>query len=447
MFITLPLWAHPLFKMIYISDMLVSVLQMDKLEKARGLLQKYESALKEQEEHMAIENAVFSLEQHKKLINTFYAELYIRKGDMDKAGVYIHKAGEYDCKGSDAPFADYTYDKTLALYKEMLALNTAASNEAFDRQMSQLRQLNDIDDREERAHKLASQTEHLALQQYRLIASGIFLFISLALIYVLTLYYRRVRRLKNDLLNERASLIESEKQLREMTDLAEIANRMKTTFISNISHEVRTPLNVIVGFSELLLDDSYDDETKKDFAQTISKNTELLLNLVNDVLDLSRLESGKIQFSIKPVEIVSCCREAMDSSIGRVSPNVRLLFSPTVDAYTVNTDRFRILQLLSNLLSNAAKFTREGEIELVVDVDEKKCQMRLILTDTGCGIKPEQQVKIFEHFEKLDEFAQGTGLGLPICKIIAQRLSGSLFVDPAYTAGARFVFVHPLNLV
>lgn len=144
--------------------------------------------------------------------------------------------------------------------------------------------------------------------------------------------------------------------------------------------------------------------------------------------------------------MIACCRESFDNIKDLVSPNIQLTFSSDLTSYTVHTDRYRIQQLLSNLLSNSIKFTQEGEINLSVKIDESQCQVRLIVTDTGCGIKPEQREKIFDYFEKIDEFAEGTGLGLPICKIIAQRLSGSLFVDPDYTGGARFVFVHPLNL-
>lgn len=480
------------FKMSYISGMLVSLLQLDKLEKVEPLLNEYESILRQQESQALPESEKKTFERHKKLLHTLYADWYIHKGCMDKAGKYLHEA-ELEDDGQFGPFVGCIYYKTLAsyqmksgnyqaalssidkalqatgnvalmqvkveilrhlnretealaLYKEMLKLNTATSSKAFDTQMSQLRKLNDLDGQEERAHELARQAEQIALQQRRLVASVSFTLISILLIYVLILYYQRVRRLKNELFTEKNALVESEKQLRLMTEQAEAANLMKTAFISNISHEIRTPLNVIVGFSELLLDDNYDEDAKKSFAQTISANTERLLKQVNDVLDLSRLESGKIQFSIKPVDMIACCRESFDNIKDLVSPNIQLTFSSDLTSYTVHTDRYRIQQLLSNLLSNSIKFTQEGEINLSVKIDESQCQVRLIVTDTGCGIKPEQREKIFDYFEKIDEFAEGTGLGLPICKIIAQRLSGSLFVDPDYTGGARFVFVHPLNL-
>ena len=197
---------------------------------------------------------------------------------------------------------------------------------------------------------------------------------------------------------------------------------------------MRTPLNAIVGFSELLASSEYSEEEKIRFAGEVNHSSELLLNLVNDVLDLSRLESGKIKFSVKPNDLVACCQRALDSIRHRVKPGVRLTFTPSLESYTLNTDALRLQQLLTNLLSNAAKFTSEGEINLS-------------FTDTGCGIPEDKCEKIFERFEKLDDFIQGTGLGLSVCQIISEQLNGSLSVDISYKDGARFVFIHPTNLI
>ena len=129
-----------------------------------------------------------------------------------------------------------------------------------------------------------------------------------------------------------------------------------------------------------------------------------------------------------------------------MKPGVRLTFTPSLESYTLNTDALRLQQLLTNLLSNAAKFTSEGEINLSFTVDEGKEEVRFSVTDTGCGIPEDKCEKIFERFEKLNEYAQGTGLGLSICKLIVHKWKGSIWIDPDYTGGARFVFSHPLNL-
>ena len=259
--------------------------------------------------------------------------------------------------------------------------------------------------------------------------------------------YMHTKRLRNELLQEKDSLTASEKQLRVVTKEAEAANKKKSAFIANISHEVRTPLNAIVGFSELLASSEYSEEEKIRFAGEVNHSSELLLNLVNDVLDLSRLESGKIKFSVKPNDLVACCQRALDSIRHRVKPGVRLTFTPSIESYTLNTDALRLQQLLTNLLSNAAKFTSEGEINLSFTVDEGKEEVRFPVTDTGCGIPEDKCEKIFERFEKLDDFIQGTGLGLSVCQIISEQLNGSLSVDISYKDGARFVFIHPTNLI
>ena len=169
------------------------------------------------------------------------------------------------------------------------------------------------------------------------------------------------------------------------------------------------------------------------------------MNLINDVLDLSRLEAGNIIFNIQPVDLLDCCRKSMSEMEHRLAPGVHLSFVPASDSFVLNTDPYRVQQLLVNLLINAAKFTKEGEIVLSFEIDNEKQEVCLAVTDTGCGIPLNKQNRIFERFEKLDEFAQGTGLGLPICRIIADRLGGRLFIDSSYENGARFVFIHPMN--
>ena len=315
--------------------------------------------------------------------------------------------------------------------------------DAFDRQIEQLRVLNDLNDMEKQDRELKLKSEQEALKQKQIVVSIGLLLVLMGLLYMLWRIYMHTKRLRNELLQEKDSLIASEKQLRVVTKEAEAANKKKSAFIANISHEVRTPLNAIVGFSELLASSEYSEEEKIRFAGEVNHSSELLLNLVNDVLDLSRLESGKIKFSVKPNDLVACCQRALDSIRHRVKPGVRLTFTPSLESYTLNTDALRLQQLLTNLLSNAA----EGETNLSFTVDEGKEEVRFSVTDTGCGIPEDKCEKIFERFEKLDDFIQGTGLGLSVCQIISEQLNGSLSVDISYKDGARFVFIHPTNLI
>ncbi len=220
---------------------------------------------------------------------------------------------------------------------------------------------------------------------------------------------------------------------------------MKSTFIANISHEIRTPLNAIVGFSELISDESISAGEKKEFFSIINNNSYLLLNLINDILDLSRLESGNMKFIIEKTNLSDCCRNALASVEHRVFPGVQLTYTPSEDPLHIQTDSIRLQQLLINLLTNACKFTKEGEINLSYQIDEDKQHVRITVTDTGCGIPEDKQKVIFERFEKVDEYAQGTGLGLSISQTIIEHLGGSIQLDPTYKHGARFIVLHPYN--
>lgn len=337
--------------------------------------------------------------------------------------------------------------EAVTIYEEIINKTETINTDAFDRQIEQLRVLNDLNDLEKQDRELKLKSEQEALKQKQIVVSIGLLLVLMGLLYMLWRIYMHTKRLRNELLQEKDSLIASEKQLRVVTKEAEVANKKKSAFIANISHEVRTPLNAIVGFSELLASSEYSEEEKIRFAGEVNHSSELLLNLVNDVLDLSRLESGKIKFSVKPNDLVACCQRALDSIRHRVKPGVRLTFTPSLESYTLNTDALRLQQLLTNLLSNAAKFTSEGEINLSFTVDEGKEEVRFSVTDTGCGIPEDKCEKIFERFEKLDDFIQGTGLGLSVCQIISEQLNGSLSVDISYKDGARFVFIHPTNLI
>lgn len=201
-------------------------------------------------------------------------------------------------------------------------------------------------------------------------------------------------------------------------------------------------MNAIVGFSGLLED--ADEEERKEFIRIINNNSDLLLDLVNDVLDLSRLESGSYNLNLKECNIYACCKDVEKSVQQKIQPGVNLTLTCSEKDFAMKTDILRLQQLLLNLLTNAAKFTAQGEINLDYQVDKEKMQVIFSVTDTGCGVPPDKQESIFNRFEKVDEFKQGAGLGLPICRTIAGLFGGTLTVDPAYTGGARFIFVHPI---
>lgn len=216
----------------------------------------------------------------------------------------------------------------------------------------------------------------------------------------------------------------------------------KNLFLSNMSHEIRTPLNALSGFSSILTDSNIDAETRQQCNDIIQQNSDLLVKLIDDVVDLSNLEKGNMQFRFALQEVVSLCRKVVDTveRIKQTAAEVR--FESSLQELNLYTDEARLQQLLINLLINATKFTTEGSITLSLTLDGEMALFSV--TDTGCGIAPDQREKVFNRFEKLNENAQGTGLGLSICRLIIERFGGKIWIDPTYNTGTRFCFTHPL---
>ncbi len=250
-------------------------------------------------------------------------------------------------------------------------------------------------------------------------------------------YILKINKLKHHLeVSSRELLIAKEK--------AEESNLLKSSFLANMSHEIRTPLNAIVGFSSVISTENLTKEEKIEYSNIISKNSDLLLHLINDILDISRMESGKIKFVKEDADIVDLCLMALSTVEYSRKTEAEFNFTSNVKSLIINTDIQRIKQVLINLLSNAAKFTKEGFITIDLKVVEEEKKLYISVQDTGCGIDAEKKEKIFDRFEKLNEYSQGTGLGLSISKLIVERLGGTIWLDTDYTSGSRFVFTHPL---
>lgn len=242
--------------------------------------------------------------------------------------------------------------------------------------------------------------------------------------------------------------IRSQKSKRELIkakERAEEADRLKSAFLANMSHEIRTPLNAIVGFSNVLVTSECSPEEQKEFVDVIQTNSDLLLRLINDILDISRLETGKLKFSYEECDVASLGQMVLATTSYSKKQGVEYIFNPCADSYIIETDVQRLQQVMINLLSNANKFTTSGSITLAFEEDESHENLIFSVTDTGTGIPEEKQQKVFERFEKLDEYVQGTGLGLAICKITINMLGGKIWIDSTYKQGARFVFTHPIK--
>ena len=277
-------------------------------------------------------------------------------------------------------------------------------------------------------------------EQYKYWVIGVVsAFMFLIACFLIAIYYIiRINHLKHHLeVSGEELLVAKEK--------AEESNRLKTAFLANMSHEIRTPLNAIVGFSSALVSDDSSPAEKAQYSDIIQKNSDLLLHLINDILDTSRMESGKIKFVWEECDVVELCQTALSTAEYGRKTSALFLFETPVASLVIKTDAQRLKQVLINWLSNAAKFTPSGSIKLAIAIDKQHQQLELSVSDTGCGIPSDKSDRVFERFEKLNEYSQGTGLGLAISRLIVENLGGKIWVDKDYTEGARFVFTHPLT--
>ena len=449
--------------------------QMNRLEEAMEYVEKLNPLLEQNPEHplaipILIENATY----------------YISSGDQDTALQYLHQADSiyknhtheiahefsinyYTAACYRALAADYhdkeKADEALALYNQLLEVvsNNKRSLEYrwicaekiylykllghFDEACQIYKELYSVTDtlasksyiRQINALKATYQVDEIELenkaQQDKMVVVLIFIGLGLlTFISMLAIWLRRQKKV----------VVMSTETLEQLRHNAENATRAKSIFLSNMSHEIRTPLNALSGFSALLTEEGLDDSTRRQCTDIIQQNSELLLKLINDVIDLSSLEFGKMQFSIAEHDAVAICRNVTDT-VGKVKQTqAELLFETSLEELYIETDDSRLQQVLINLLINATKFTPDGSITLKLEKQSEKMAL-FSVTDTGCGIPKEKQASIFQRFEKLDENAQGSGLGLSICQLIIEHIGGKIWIDPDYTGGSRFVFTHPIH--
>ena len=361
--------------------------------------------------HLAEKNYPAALEQYDRLLNHIASSTsYRRIQILQERANLLARMGRTE--------------EACRSYENINTLKDSLDAQQYVQQINELHTLYQIDQKE-----IENQQQRKKLT-HRSIAG------ALLLLLLIVFFIIRIRK-------ENQCLLASQQALEKAKIQEENSIRTKSIFLSNMSHEIRTPLNALSGFSSILTDECVDNETRQQCNSIIQQNSELLLKLINDVIDLSNLELGQLSFVLKEQDAVEICRNVIDmvEKIKQTQAEVR--FVTTLKSLPLRTDSSRLQQLLINLLINATKFTPEGSI--VLELKKQTEDMAIFsVTDTGCGIPPEQQAKIFNRFEKLNENAQGTGLGLSICQLIIQQMGGEIWIDPQYTGGSRFLFTHPV---
>jgi len=231
-------------------------------------------------------------------------------------------------------------------------------------------------------------------------------------------------------------------ELKQALEKASIADQIKTEFIQNMRHEIRTPLNSIIGFS-LLMSNEMPEHEREEYKDIIQNNADHLLSIVDDIIDASSMEVGAFNFEYKECELDHICNESIKRFASLKHEGVRIIYDYNDTGLTINTDATRVKQVISHMLGNACKNTTEGVIVLSVSHQESDDTFKFIVTDTGTGVPSDKAEIIFHHFQKLDRYSPGIGLGLYVSRLIARALGGDIYLDTTYTEGARFVFTIP----
>lgn len=418
------------------------------VKKAYALLYIYKKELGKAKQAIGEMEQLF--EQNKELANfrqgLYYAQIeyYRAAKEYTKALESIQKAQDYDLQSSKH------LDNSLILKKGNVYWDmddkavAAAYYRNYISTTDSIRTMEVQNSTHEFSSLLAvEQLQHdkskleLSIQKEKLQKTYLILLLLLILLTVGSVVYYRIYMLNKKLKT-------SEENLRKSKELAEQGSLMKTNFIQNISHELRTPLNSIVGFSQVLAHGYEQTDETQEYASIIETNSNNLLRLMDDIIDLSNLDlTDHLAYDVIE-DINQSCLCSIERTQPLIKEDVKLVFEPSHQQLLIYTNPLRVSQILTHLLRNATKFTQQGSITLAYSISEEEHTIKYTVTDTGKGIPADQADRIFERFVKLNDFSQGTGLGLSICRNIAEKLGGSLNVDSTYRNGCRMVLILPL---
>ena len=316
------------------------------------------------------------------------------------------------------------YDSAYFYLRNVITTNDSLFNSEYDGKINALYDEYQID--EQILINKKAENESLLLLLLIVVAVVVIVFVSFLII----------RSKTNQLKKE-------EQKLKDATVLIENSIKNKSIFLSNMSHEIRTPLNALVGFSRLLAKENTTKEEAEQYNDIIKLNSDLLLKLINDVVDVSTLDVNKMYFNIESTELIGLCYKTIETMSKLNNSSSQIVFDNKLESLYIMTDPTRLQQILINLISNSIKFCKYGIITLSLELKDN--EVFFSVSDTGSGIPENKRESLFKRFSKLNEEKLGTGLGLSICKLIIKRLGGDIWLDTSYTLGARFIFNHPIR--
>ena len=411
------------------------------LEKAKSLSETRKEVRKNLQEYYEVLKRYYTqTKQYEKALKTLnYSLSTFGKNMKDNMDATLNRASIYYNMGDMTNAAKY--------FMEYYFLNDSAQIHNEDITSGEFAAMLGVEGLKLEKSELQQQMQQRDLVNKQRIIIFLIALLSLGFI----IFYRehllnsRLRLSQKQLSEKNSELLLSQEALKYAKEQAEDGSRMKSEFIQNMSHEIRTPLNSIVGFSQILSSYFSDNDDTKEYAHIIEQNSTNLLQLVNDVLDLSYLDGEREIPAQTIAEITGVCQTCIDQVRYKLKPDVQLIFTPERENFIMQTNPDRISQILMNLLQNAAKFTQKGNITLTYHIREEEKIILFSVTDTGIGIPADKQEAVFERFTKLDSFVPGTGLGLSISRLIAEKMGGSLLIDSTYTTGCRFILTLPLK--
>ena len=368
------------------------------------------------------------------------------KGDFDILLAYLDSCAEYYQNShnmtnlkrmynnkASALHQSHRYDEAYLMLRKYVSLSDSLYKNDTQKQLNELSTRYNLNKLELEARGLSLKARNIQF----FYACTLIVVLVVALIIGIKFYRHKLKN--NRLLKKQAQ------ELQQANEKAQQAQLMKTAFIQNMNHEVRTPLNAIVGFSECLAEIPLSKAETKEISATIKKNSDKLLKIISDMISIANIDSGDQRLTYQEIPVNELANKLLQEMKEYIQPKVKFYYTPCQTDYILSSNEDIVHQILINLLHNALKFTSSGEVELSYEVDNKNNKLYFRVRDTGIGVKSELKEKIFSRFYKVDSFVPGAGLGLSLCRILAERIEARVYLDDTYQDGCLFTFEHPLK--